>query len=277
MTARVVVRPDILAGYGDLFGSKHVPSGAVVVEALIASLVSEIESDLRHALSARYERQARVARTGGVFDFADPTEMVRDADGHRANRRRDPARHARRLFRASHRRGLARRITCADSGGGRASGPRGHRAVYRPRNGLCRDQQRRLVVDVGLGRRRRRLSRSAVSRMAESQGDSRRPVGQPGLRAPDETRAGRVGPPDPRQAAHVRDQDSACRVAGHFSPRAGGAFAKPADHPARRGRAGHGARARDPRAQQLRVAATSTDRTCTFTSRSSNTGARRGS
>ena len=134
----------------------------------------------------------------------------------------------------------------ADSARHDAPGPRRHGPRHRSRHGDGRAQYRRGIVDVGLGRCRRRLQGSAVSGVGEPARSARACVGRQAVRASDEEGG--------RQAARVHHRSAAGEVADDLPPRAGTASAEPPDRSRRRTGAGDDSRARHSRGQQLRHA-----------------------
>jgi malate synthase len=78
------IRPDILGAFPDLFGAKSVPSGAVDVADLIATLTRAVRADLSAVLAERHAMQARVAAGQAAYDFLPAATIVTDPDGRSA-------------------------------------------------------------------------------------------------------------------------------------------------------------------------------------------------
>lgn len=79
----LVIRPDIVEGFPDIFGEKKVNGRYCRVEDLIIQLTQSFEPDLARLLSARREFLTQVAAGRARYTFADPARVVEDADGNR--------------------------------------------------------------------------------------------------------------------------------------------------------------------------------------------------
>ena len=156
------IRPDIRAEYSSLFGPKTVNGRTVVVEDVIARLTDAVGGELPQLLAERLAFQDRVGRKTARYAFLPAGEKVSDADGNTTTVAAIRRGMLDGFFGRKTRRRVAANATVPDSAGHDAARPRGDRAGDRPRYGDGRAQQRGVAVDVGLGRRRRRLQGPAV-------------------------------------------------------------------------------------------------------------------
>ena len=163
----IAVRPDIYEKHRSLFGEKTVNGRRVNVEELIAQLTR----DTKRRVPRAAERAARASGPGRPPRAQLHLPAARHEDQRRRRQHHDRARHppgdARRILRTQDAAGVAAESQRADSEGHDAAGSRRHRSGDRSRHGDGRAQHRRGVVDVGLGRRRRRLQGPAVSGVGE--------------------------------------------------------------------------------------------------------------
>ena len=210
------IRPDIRAEYSSLFGPKTVNGRTVVVEDVIARLTDAVGGELPQLLAERLAFQDRVGQKTARYTFLPAGEKVSDADGNQTT--------VAAIRRACSTGSSAGRLPEAWRVGATVPIPpdtmtaraRGDRAVHRPRDGDGRAQQRCVAVDVGLGRRGRRLQGPAL----------------PGVDQPEQILAHEWdGKPfvHPTKKRDLYDRRPAGEVADDLPPRGGSAPAQSTD------------------------------------------------
>ena len=163
----ITVRPDIYEKHQSLFGDKTVNGRRVNVEELIAQLTRDTKHEFRTLLSARHVFQDQVGRRERSYGFLAPDTKISDADGNTATVRDIRQGMLDGFFGRKTPQAWRLNPVGADSEGHDEAGSRRHRPGDRSRHGDGRAQHRRGVVDVGLGRRRRRLQGSALPGVGE--------------------------------------------------------------------------------------------------------------
>ena len=214
--AALQIRSDIQHTYASLFGEKPVNGRTLVVEEVIERLVQAIGGELQELLAARYVFQEQVARSGARYDFLPPGEKVSDADGHTATVESIRRGMLDGFFGRSTPDAWRLNPTVPIPADTMRPGLEGTGPGDRSRHGDERAQHRRRVVDVGLGRRRRRLQGPAVSRVAEPARHPRAQVGRHAVRASGEE-------------ADLQDRRAVRDMADDLPSRAGPAPAQSAD------------------------------------------------